>query len=420
VRLLYFTTAYNVDHLDRVHEEFLEQWVALGHQVTILVPDTRRDRTERWTHEDATVPVVRVAVSATWFDRAANWISHRVFHYDYFLTVLRAYREFLSQHREYDMVHAESIYPIGAIAALVSFFDRRIFVPTIRGADLMANDDIGYGYARFPLTRALIRLTFARSRAVRAVTPGAGKMARAFGCPPDKIVTIPRNILASFYHDNPEGFRDEQRRWLEKEHPEIRSKQVIVSAGRLLPIKGFDDLVRAMSALPDTIVLICGANRQDERLGDYAAYLKRLIAERGVADRVKLVGAVPGDQIARYFAAGDVLAVSSIIEGGNRTLLEAASLGTPFVATDTAGTPDLFTSAEGLVVPPRRPDLLADALARILAESPEARVQRREACVVSARRFKALDVARTLADTYTRLLDGLSTTDDRPPKTNKA
>ncbi len=405
MRLLYFTTAYNVGHLDRVHEEFLEQWIALGHEVTILVPDTRRDRSERWSHEtDAIVPVVRVAVSAKWFDRALNWISSRVFHYDYFLTLLLSYLSFLRQHPHFDLVHVESIYPIGAIAALASFIDRRPFVPTIRGADLMANDDIGYGYARFPLTRALIRLTFARARAVRAVTPGAGEMARRYGCPAAKIIMIPRNILASFYLHDLESFRSEQRAWLEREHPEIVGKQVIVSAGRLLPIKGFDSLVRAMAALPDAIVLICGANRQDEQFGDYAAYLTRLIAECGVGERVKLVGAVPGDQIERYFVAADVLAVASIIEGGNRTLLEAASLGTPFVATETAGTPDLFTTSEGLTVPPRRPDLLAAALARVLAESPAQREQRRQACIQSTRRFKAADVARTLADAYKGLL----------------
>jgi teichuronic acid biosynthesis glycosyltransferase TuaC len=406
VRLLYWTTAYNVEHLDRVHQEFLEQWRALGHEVTILVPDVRRDRTERWLREDDRVPVVRVAVSATPLDRALNWLSGRVFHYDYFLTYLWTASIFLRRNPQYDLLHVESVYPIGAIATLLSLLDRRPFVPTIRGADLMAEDDIGYGYARFPLTRALIRLCFRRAAAVRAVTPGAGEMARGFGCPPDKIVMIPRNILASFYEHDLDQFRAEQRAWLMEQHPEIVGKRVIVSAGRLLPVKGFDDLIRAMSALPDAIVLICGANRQDERLGDYAAYLRGLIAERGVGERVKLVGAVAGNEIARYFVAADVLAVSSIIEGGNRTLLEAASLGTPFVATDTAGTPDLFGPAEGFTVPPRRPDLLAAALARILAESPAQQEERRRACARSAQRFRAPDVARALAGEYERVLRG--------------
>ncbi len=70
-----------------------------------------------------------------------------MFHYNYFINLLRSYRAYLRAHPEIDLVHCESVYPIGAVAALSG--DRRPFIPTIRGGDLIADSAIGYGFARF-------------------------------------------------------------------------------------------------------------------------------------------------------------------------------------------------------------------------------------------------------------------------------
>lgn len=408
MNLLYATTSYNAELLDRVHEEFLQRWLEQGHSATIIVPDPDRARRERWRTETPpsghpAIPVVRPAVSATWLDRGLNWLSKRLAAYDYFLTFLRAYWLYLRRHPEIDVIHVESVYPLGAVAAVASLLDRRPFVPTIRGGDLIADDEIGYGFARFRSVRWLLKLTFGRAALVRAVSPGAGRMAEAAGCPPAKLATIPRNIRDEYFLDDPAAFRAEQRRWLRERHPEIAGRQVIVAAGRLLPVKGFDDLIKAMAALPDAVALICGPNRQDEKLGDYAAYLTGLASQRGVADRVILPGGVPRAEMARYFAGADVLAVSSLIEGGNRTILEGATLGVPFVATETAGTPEFFTPDQGLAVPPRRPDQLAAGLAMILAEPPAAREARQAACIRGAARFMSANVAREIAAAYARL-----------------
>ncbi|HYF64137.1 MAG TPA: glycosyltransferase [Herpetosiphonaceae bacterium] len=405
MRMLYATTSYNAALLDRVHEEFLLRWQELGHSATIIVPDPGRQRRERWAFEEAAIPVARPAVSATRADRALNWLSKRLTEYDYFLTLLRAYLAYLRRHPEIDIIHVESVYPLGAVAAVASLVDGRPFVPTIRGGDLIADTRIGYGFARFRRVQWLLRLTFARAAAVRAVSPGAAVMARQFGCPADKLITIGRNIRDEYFLADPAAFRAQSRASLRAQYPQIAGRQVIVAAGRLLPVKGFDDLIKAMAALPDAVALICGPNRQDEKLGDYGAYLAGLAAQRGVSERVIFTGGIPREDMARYFAGADVLAVPSLIEGGNRTLLEAATLGVPFVASDTAGTPDFFTPAEGLAVPPQRPDLLAAALAALLAESPEQRARRAAACVARSRQFHSPAVARTIAATYAAILE---------------
>lgn len=405
MRLLYATTSYHAELLDRVHEELLDRWIELGHQATVLVPDLDRATRNHWQIEEGAFPVVRAAVNMAPLDRALNRLGTLGFGYAPFFTLLRDYLLYLRRHPEIEIVHVESVYPIGAIAAIASLVDPRPFVPTIRGGDLIADDDIAYGYARLPIVRPLLRLTFARAAAVRAVSPGAATMATEFGCPPAKLLVIPRNIRNEYFLPDPAAFRAMQRQWLRTRYPEIAGRKVIVAAGRLLPVKGFDDLIRAMSALPDAVALICGPNRIDERLGDYGAYLLRLAAERGAAERVMLVGAVPREEMARHFAGADVVCVSSLIEGGNRTVLEAAALGVPFVATETAGTPAFFTPDQGLAVPPRRPDRLAAALAKILAETAAERATRQAALERAAGRFGSREAARALAAEYARLLD---------------
>ena len=120
--------------------------------------------------------------------------------------------------------------------------------------------------------------------------------------------------------------------------------------------------------MPNASVLVCGQNRIDERLGDYAAYLRRLAEQHGVAERFILAGEVPFQQMADYYAAADVVAIPSLMEGGNKTLSEGTLFGTPFVATETAGTIGFFDLSHGLSVPVRDPQRLAAALIEMLGD----------------------------------------------------
>ena len=79
--------------------------------------------------------------------------------------------------------------------------------------------------------------------------------------------------------------------------------------------------------------------------------------------------------------AEDILIASRVAEDGDRdglpvALIEAAALGVPVVSTDVSGIPELVTRDNGWLVPPDRPDLLAEAVRSCLAESHDARMAR--------------------------------------------
>ena len=131
--------------------------------------------------------------------------------------------------------------------------------------------------------------------------------------------------------------------------------------GRLDPIKRVTDLVDAVALLG-----------QDVRLHIYGdgperGAIEARVAQHGLAARVTMHGAIPDAKPA--IASLDVLVLPSEAEGFGLVLIEAMAAGVPVVATNAPGIRDVVTDGvTGLLVPVGRPDALAAAIARILAD----------------------------------------------------
>lgn len=96
------------------------------------------------------------------------------------------------------------------------------------------------------------------------------------------------------------------------------------------------------------------------------------IRSRGLTDTVLLLGFVPG--AARYLKALDLFVLPSVKEGLPYTVMEAMAAGVPIVATRVGGIPDLIdTQRSGLLVPPKNPQALAEAIAAIITHPDRAR-----------------------------------------------
>ena len=136
---------------------------------------------------------------------------------------------------------------------------------------------------------------------------------------------------------------------------------VIGGLGRLVPVKGFDVLVRALpsvvAAVPAARVLLVGDGPDRVALEAQAAALH-------VADRVRITGAT--SDVARWLAACDVLAAPSRNEGMGRALVEAMALGVPVVAAAVGGIPAVVADGEtGRLVASEDADALATALVEL-------------------------------------------------------
>jgi glycosyltransferase involved in cell wall biosynthesis len=103
--------------------------------------------------------------------------------------------------------------------------------------------------------------------------------------------------------------------------------------------------------------------------GPRRAALEQLARKLGIADRVTFAGGVGQDDIGRYYEDADVFCLPSFSEGLPVVLLEAMAAGLPVVASRIAGIPELIEHGRsGLLVPPGRADLLADALGTLLVD----------------------------------------------------
>ena len=100
--------------------------------------------------------------------------------------------------------------------------------------------------------------------------------------------------------------------------------------------------------------------------------LKRLAIKLNIADRVEFVGAVPQQELPRYYAAADVVAVPSYSETFGMVALEAISCGTPVVSSDVGAAKLIIHEGfSGSVVSGNQPEALAQALGGWLKKAGE-------------------------------------------------
>lgn len=145
----------------------------------------------------------------------------------------------------------------------------------------------------------------------------------------------------------------------------INNKKVILSIGRLVEYKGFEYLVEAGRYLEDDkIILIIGG-------GPLFDYLNEKIKNLNLENRVFLLGRVKNISI--FMKNCDLFCLPSITrnEAFGLVLVEALYFGKPLVTTNVEGSGMNYVNKDGitgLVVPPRDPKALAEAINKILSD----------------------------------------------------
>jgi glycosyltransferase involved in cell wall biosynthesis len=138
------------------------------------------------------------------------------------------------------------------------------------------------------------------------------------------------------------------------------SGPLLLSVGALIPRKAHHLVVQAMAELPGATLMIAGQ-------GPERGALEALIAERGLGERVKLLGGVAHDALPALAAAADVGVLVSSSEGLANAWVEALACGAPIVIADVGGARELVDRPEAGRLVAREPGAIAAAVRELLA-----------------------------------------------------
>ncbi len=267
-----------------------------------------------------------------------------------YLGARRAAKRLQAEGYGFDLIDAHYFYPDGIAATLLGHELGKPVVITARGTDVNLIGD-------FALPRRMILWAARQAAGIITVCEALRTRLIELGVDGAQIRTLRNGVdLVRF---GPRD-RDDARH----KYGVAGTAPALLSVGHLIERKGHHLVIEALAQLPTARLLIAGD-------GPERVALERLATRLGLAERVRFLGRVAHDELAEIYSAADLLILASSREGWANVLLEAMACGTPVVASNVWGTPEVVADpAAGLLVEARTGDAFAAAIARLLAAPP--------------------------------------------------
>lgn len=252
---------------------------------------------------------------------------------------------------DFDLIDAHYYYPDGVAAGFLAKWLGKPFVVTARGTDLSQIPQFAY-------PRRLILDTAAHASASIGVCAALMDSLAELGADRQRLHVMRNGV-------DLERFQPVDRIEARQHLGLPVDRRILLSVGLLIERKGHHIAIEALKQLPeDVLLVIAGSGPERERLGNLAK-------ECGVAARLQFAGQVPNDQLKWWYSAADALVLCSSREGWANVLLEAMACGTPAVATDIWGTPEVIQRREaGRLMAARTPQALVGACRDLLDDYP--------------------------------------------------
>jgi glycosyltransferase involved in cell wall biosynthesis len=358
-----------------VHTQRWVEWFAgTGHETHVLTDDA-------YTGSSPPVTVHRLAdLTGTTPEQALSRVKRSP-------AALARVRKFVAG-LEPDVVHGHFLLGYGHLAWASG---GRPLALTAWGSDVYLQGEVS------PVARLLTRATL---RSAALVTADSADLI-------DQVVGSgarrERTLLVSFGVDTRQFAPDPEARHAVREALGIPSAApVILSPRSVRPIYNIVTVARAfglVSSADREAVLVIKDYRGDP---DYAGQVRSELAALGIADRVRWVEEIPHAELARLYAAADVVVSLADSDSAPVTVLEAQAVGVPVVASNLPSIAEWITPDESWrLVPPTDAGAVAVALERSLA-SPEEAARRAERERVAARAGHDANM-RQVEDAYRRL-----------------
>ena len=264
----------------------------------------------------------------------------------------------LIRDEQIDLIHSHFGWPAGFGGTLASADTGVPLVASLRGMDLLALPEIGYGLSLDPAYRAAVRRLVRRAARTLYATEYMRVRGIDTGAPPDRTMVIRKGVDLVRFH--PPGHRAAARSEVGVVGP------MILAVGTLSPRKNLAIVLDALAPLVDlpwTFVIVGdGAER---------AALETRAAAIGIGDRVRFAGSIGRGEIGRFFSAADVFVHAAVMEAAGNVILEALAAGCPVVCADAGGPSEYVERGRtGFVVPRADAAAMSAALRQLLGSTP--------------------------------------------------
>ena len=308
-------------------------------------PNWLAPRNRPWAKTDSTFQPSDIRT--TYFDYPALPVVSRFFNGDICASKLKP----LIRNFAPDLILNYWVYPDGYAAVKVG---KELGIPVVTTA---IGTDLNRSLSGF--TRRLTEWALKNSDLVVTVSQGLAERAVALGAPRNNVTAIlngcdnaiffPTDKLSSRSSVNIDG-RDE----------------LILYVGRLDPLKGLLELVQASAQLSSSRPLL-----RLVMVGEGPARrpIEELAKELNFSSRLRLESPCPSAKVAEWMNAADVFALPSYAEGCPNVLVEALNCGTPVVASNVGGIPELVDPERAILVPARQVPALREALDQALEKT---------------------------------------------------
>lgn len=262
---------------------------------------------------------------------------------------LRRPLEALRRSFPFDLIDAHFGYPDGIAAGKLAQSLGVPYMVTLRGNETM--------HCENPRVRSQLASALRGAARVVTVSEALREFAISLGVAAEKVRTIPNGIDRTVFYP-----RD--RRASRHKYGLGPDERIVLSAGYLIERKGHHHVVEAVAdlhrrGLPSRL-LIAGA---EGREGSFGQQIRDAVERNGIASHVLFMGELTPDALAEVMSAADVLCLASSREGWPNVVHETMGCGTPVVATNIGGVPDMLACGDrGTIVPGNQPKVLSNAL----------------------------------------------------------
>lgn len=243
--------------------------------------------------------------------------------------------EIYKEQETFDLIDGHYLYPDGVAAFRLAKKLSKPLILTARGSDVNF-------WLEQPDCKDSILQAIDYAHKVICVSHALKDRLIQHGVDQDKLIVIMNGVDNAFFQAN-------------KSRPQDNRGKYLLTVGNLVPLKGHAYILRTLAELPQEKLTIIGA-------GELGTTLRKLAEHLNISDRVSFLPHIAHKDLPAYYANAKCTILMSSSEGMPNVMLESLACGTPVIATNVGGIPEVITEDNGILLSERTSNALTDAL----------------------------------------------------------